>query len=69
MTIDEAIKRLNVEKARGTKSVILAWWHADEFDRPDDDAWEQATEIIERKMDWGDTQENLQMTLDLYTSE
>lgn len=69
MTIDEAIKLLNVEKARGTKSVIIAWWNADEFDRKDDEAWEHDTDIVERKHDWSSTHEDLQMVLDLYTSE
>jgi len=69
MTIDEAIELLQAEKAAGTKSVILAWWNADMFSRQDDEAWEHAAEMVERKHDWSATQEDLAMTLDLYTSE
>lgn len=69
MTIDEAIATLKAEKKRGTKSVIIAWWNADMFDRPDDDAWEHAADLVERKHDWSSTHDDLRMTLDLYTSE
>lgn len=69
MTIDEAIETLKAEKQSGTKSVILAWWNADMFGRQDDEAWEQAADVVERKHDWSSTHEDLQMTLDLYTSE
>lgn len=69
MTIDEAIELLNAEKKAGVKSVILAWWNADMFDRADDDAWESDAAVVERKQDWSSTQEALQMTLDLYTSK
>jgi len=69
MTIDEAIKNLRAEKRRGTKSVIIAWWNADMFDRVDDEAWDHDAALVERKQDWSSTHEALQMTLDLYTSE
>jgi hypothetical protein len=69
MTIDEAIELLKSEKAAGVKSVIVAWWTADMFDRTDDDAWDHDAALVERKQDWSSTQEALQMTLDLYTSE
>lgn len=69
MTIDEAIKLLEVEKAAGVKSVLVAWWTADTFGRADDEAWEYAADTVERKHDWSSTHEDLQMTLDLYTSE
>jgi hypothetical protein len=69
MTIDEAIARLNQEKKAGIKSVIVAWWDAGMFGRIDDEAWEHAAEVVERKHDWSSTHEDLQMTLDLYTSE
>lgn len=69
MTIDEAIENLKAEKRSGTKSVIIAWWNADMFDRADDDAWDHDAALVERKQDWSSTQEALQMTLDLYTSE
>lgn len=69
MTIDEAIENLKDAKRRGVKSVILAWWDALDFSRQDDEAWEHAAEMVERKHDWSSTHEDLQMTLDLYTSE
>lgn len=69
MTIDEAIDLLKKEKKTGTKSVIIAWWSADMFGRTDDEAWENAADTVERKHDWSNTQEDLEMTLDLYTSE
>ena len=69
MTIDEAIENLKAEKRRGTKSVIIAWWNADMFNRQDDDAWEHAADLVERKHDWSGTHDDLSMTLDLYTSE
>lgn len=69
MTIDEAISRLKAEKAAGVKSVIVAWWNADMFGRQDDEAWEHAAEMVERKHDWSSTHEDLQMTLDLFTNE
>jgi hypothetical protein len=69
MTIDEAIKNLQAEKRSGTKSVIIAWWNADMFNRPDDEAWEQAADVVERKHDWSSTHDDLAMALDMYTSE
>lgn len=69
MTIDEAIENLKAEKRRGTKSVIIAWWNADQFQREDNDAWEHAAEVVERKHDWSSTHDDLAMALDLYASE
>jgi hypothetical protein len=69
MTIDEAIENLKAEKRRGTKSVIIAWWNADQFGRADDETWEHAADVVERKHDWSGTHDDLSMTLDLYTSE
>ena len=69
MTVDEAIELLTAEKEKGTKSVLSAWWTADMFEREDDEAWEHAAEIVERKMDWSSTHDDLVMMLDLYTSE
>lgn len=69
MTIDEAIETLKAEKQSGTKSLILAWWNADMFGRQDDEAWEHAADVVERKHDWSSTHDDLRMTLDLYTSE
>ena len=69
MTIDEAIERLNQEKKAGIKSVIIAWWDAGMFGRIDDEAWEHAAALVDRKHDWSSTHEDLQTTLDLYTCE
>jgi hypothetical protein len=69
MTIDEAIDNLRRAKKRGIKSVILAWWAAEMFDRPDDEAWEHAAEIAEDKMDWSATHSDLTAVLDLYAGD
>lgn len=69
MTIDEAIENLKAEKRRGTKSVIIAWWAADQFGRSDDESWENAADVVERKHDWSSTHDDLAMALDLYASE
>jgi len=69
MTINEAIENLKAAKKRGVKSIILAYWEADQFQRPDDEAWEHSAELVERKMDWSGTHDDLTMVLDLYTSE
>ena len=69
MTINEAIENLKEAKKRGVKSVILAYWEADQFDRTDNDEWEHAADLIERKMDWSSTHDDIAMTLDIYTNE
>jgi hypothetical protein len=69
MTIEKAIENLEAAKKRGVKSVILAYWKADQFRREDNEEWEHAAELVERKMDWSATRDDLQSTLDLYTSE
>jgi hypothetical protein len=69
MTIDEAIENLKDAKKRGVKSIIMAWWDALEFSRQDDEAWEHAADLVERKMDWSGTHDDIAMTLDLYTNE
>jgi hypothetical protein len=69
MTVDEAIENLKDAKKRGVKSVLLAYWEADQFDREDNDEWEHAAELVERKMDWSRTCDDIAMTLDLYTNE
>jgi hypothetical protein len=63
MTIDEAIKLLESEKAAGVKSIIAAWWSADMFSRNDDEEWQGDAEFIEQKMDWASTHEDLQYML------
>lgn len=69
MTIDEAIDNLKRAKKNGVKSVILAWWSADMFARPDDSDWERAAEIVEDKMDWSATHSDLTSVLDLYAGD
>jgi hypothetical protein len=69
MTIEEAIKNLKEAKKRGVKSVVLAYWEADQFQRADDASWEHAADLVERKMDWSATHDDISMTLDIYTNE
>jgi hypothetical protein len=69
MTIDEAIELLKAEKKAGVKSVIIAWWNANMFNREDNEAWEHAAEVIEDKMDWSATHSDLHHVLDLYTGD
>lgn len=69
MTINDAIAALERAKARGVKSVILAWWEADMFDRQDNEDWERATEIVEDKMDWSAAHSDLHSVLDLYAGD
>lgn len=52
MKIEDAIAQLIEEKNNGTKSIILAYWKADTFDRKDDYQWESDTEYVENEMDW-----------------
>jgi uncharacterized protein (DUF2225 family) len=69
MTIDEAIEKLKSAKKSGVKNIIAAWWFADQFQREDNDEWAYAAELIERKMDWSATHDDLKSMLDLYTNE
>lgn len=64
MTIDEAIDNLRTAKNSGVKAVILAWWGADMFDRPDDETWAADAEKIEDKFDWAATHEDLLLSLE-----
>jgi hypothetical protein len=68
MTTDEAIENLKAAKKRGVKSVVLAYWEADQFGRKDNDEWEHAADLVERKMDWSGTHDDIAMTLDIYTN-
>lgn len=58
MTIDDAIQQLQEAKARGVKSVVLAWWVAEEFGMPDDDKWGELTDHMDQ-MDWSSTHDRL----------
>lgn len=66
MTIDEAINNLQRAKARGVKSIVLAYWTADTFDKPDDEEWQADAEIVEDKFDWSATHSDLMACRDLY---
>ena len=59
MKIEEAIAQLIQEKNNGTKSIILAYWKADLFDREDDDGWHADTELVENEMDWSRTHDQM----------
>ena len=69
MTIDDAIELLQTAKKDGVKSVIAAWWYADQFGRKDDDKWADDAEFIDRKMDWSSTHDDLRARLDTLAAE
>jgi hypothetical protein len=52
MSIDDAIKELQEAKARGVKSLVLAYWEASAFDRQDNEDWAYASEWVGDSMDW-----------------
>ena len=52
MKIEQAIELLQQAQKAGTKSIVLAYWEADMFDRKDDESWETESELIENDMDW-----------------
>lgn len=52
MKIEQAIEMLQQAQKSGTKSIVLAYWEADMFDRKDDESWEAESEWIENDMDW-----------------
>lgn len=52
MKIENAIELLQQAQKAGTKSIVLAYWEADMFDRKDDESWEAESELIENDMDW-----------------
>jgi hypothetical protein len=59
MTIDEAIDNLKSAKEQGVKNIVLAWWAADMFGRKDDENWEHDSGLIEEKMDWSSTHDQI----------
>lgn len=69
MLIDDAIKQLQEAKKDGVKSIVLAWWGADEFDEKDDEEWTKATLYVEDQMDWANTAADLQCQLDDYKED
>ena len=52
MKIEKAIEMLKEAQKHGAKSIILAYWEADMFEREDDESWEIDSEYIENEMDW-----------------
>jgi hypothetical protein len=52
MKIEKAIEMLQEAQKSGTKSIVLAYWEAEMFDRKDDESWEAESEWIENDMDW-----------------
>ena len=52
MTIEEAIKCLERAKEDGVKNIVLAFWAAVEFDRPDDEKWAEDSNLVEETFDW-----------------
>lgn len=63
MTIDDAIKNLQDAKESGVKNIILAWWDAGMFHRPDDESWAHDAELVDRKMDWSMTHQDIDSLL------
>jgi len=48
MTIDEAIENLKLVKKKGVKSLVLAYWTAEDFNRNDDAQWADDSKTIEK---------------------
>lgn len=63
MTIDDAIKALKKIRNNGVQNIIIAWWEAGDFDRKDDDEWAEDTAILDDKMDWSSTHEDIDSSL------
>ena len=59
MTIDEAIKNLQDAKARGVKSIVLAYWESEGFGLPDDQDWQALADLVEHEMDWSGAHEDI----------
>lgn len=57
MKIETAIEMLQQAQKQGVKSIVLAYWEADMFERQDDESWEVDSEYVESEMDWGMTHE------------
>ena len=51
MHIDSAIKMLQEEKSKGTKSIFLAYWTSEWFGREDDEQWDEDCSTAEYKTD------------------
>ena len=65
MRIESAIKMLEEEKEKGTKSVFIAYWTADLFGREDDEQWEEDVETAERKTDLSHAHDDISAYLEM----
>lgn len=66
MKIDEVIEALQAAKANGVKNIIAMWWHAEDFDVPDDDNWAEAVTEVQRQMDWANADDEIRWILNAY---
>ena len=63
MKVKDAIKWL---KAYGEdKELIIAWWDEEAFDMKDDEMWSQFVEVIDSRMDWSYTHEQMELTYEV----
>lgn len=63
MKITEAIRILNEAKDQGAKHIVFAFWEAEMFERPDDDAWAEDAEHAEDNIDWSYTHDKISAQL------
>lgn len=60
MKIETAIEMLKQAQKQGVKSIVMAYWEADMFERQDDESWEVDSEYVESEMDWSMTHERIE---------
>jgi len=65
MKIEKAIEMLQEAQKSGTKSIVLAYWEAEMFDRKDDESWEAESEWIENDMDWSRAHDQMSDLMEL----
>ena len=59
MNIDQAISQLEKAKASGAKNIVFAFWEAECFEMEDNQLWEEATNHIDKRMDWSRTNDDI----------
>jgi hypothetical protein len=59
MKIEKAIELLQKAQKSGTKSIVLAYWESDMFDRIDDESWESESDFLENEMDWSQAHDRM----------
>lgn len=64
MHIDEAIQTLKEAKKNGTKTIILAYWEADMFEREDNEEWKNDAEDLDNYFDWSSTHDQISSYLE-----